>query len=100
MAIESGSTIYISGSITNDPDYREKFRVKAQELESKGYKVMNPAVLPDGFDYEHYICIGFAMLDGCQIIYMMACWRESPGAKRELERAREKGLKIIYEGQI
>jgi len=34
----------------------------------------------------------------CDAIYMLSNWKESSGAKAELELARELGLEIIYEG--
>ncbi len=47
--------VYLSGMITGDSNYRQKFKAMAEELLSYGYVVFNPAVLPDGFDYEDYM---------------------------------------------
>lgn len=43
--------VYIAGKITGDPNYREKFQQAADELKGGGHVVMNPAVLPDGFNH-------------------------------------------------
>lgn len=34
--------IYIAGSITNNPDYKEQFEKAERELINKGYEVVNP----------------------------------------------------------
>lgn len=37
--------IYISGGITNVPDYKAKFHKAEMDLKAKGYEVINPTVL-------------------------------------------------------
>ena len=75
--------IYISGEITNDPNYKEKFAETEEYLKAKGYVIMNPAILPEGFDYEDYMTICFAMIDVCDLMFMIKGWEKSDGAKRE-----------------
>lgn len=43
--------IYIAGPITGIPDYKERFAKAEAELKAKGHAVMNPAALPEGFEY-------------------------------------------------
>lgn len=88
--------IYLAGKITGDPSYREKFKTVAAELERQGHSVMNPATMPDGFDYEEYMQICFKMIDVCQAICMLPDWRESPGATREREKAKREKKGILY----
>ena len=88
--------VYIAGKITGLENYQQKFRAAQDRLEARGYSVMNPAVLPLGFDYEDYMRICFAMIDVCDAVYMLDNWRDSPGAIREYEYA--KGKEIIFEG--
>lgn len=104
----SRKTIYISGPITNDPDYMNHF-IKAETdiyLEvAKGNmeftSVINPAKvnanLPLDFSHMDYMHICFAMLDKCQAIYMLKGWENSKGAQQEYIYAKNLGLEIYYE---
>lgn len=92
--------IYLAGKITGDPNYREKFKAKAEELRNQGYIVMNPAVLPDGFEYEDYLQICFAMIDACDTVYFLDDYRYSPGAIREQIKAVKDGKNRIYMGRF
>jgi len=91
--------IYISGEITNDPNYKEKFAKAEEYLKAKGHVIMNPAILPEGFEYEDYMTICFAMIDVCDAMYMLKDWEESPGAERELIHAEINWKKAYYEGE-
>ena len=87
---------YIAGKITNDPKYHEKFAAAVKYLESCGYVVMSPAVMPDGFDYEDYMHICFAMMRVCRngMAFFLPDWMDSPGAQREHDHAMALGMKI------
>ena len=92
--------VYLSGKITGDSDYRKKFEAVQNELTSYGYVVFNPAVLPDGFEYEDYMSLDLLILSRCDAIYLLRDWKNSPGAKRELEEAKRLGLQILDEEAI
>ncbi|MCS4522383.1 DUF4406 domain-containing protein [Clostridium botulinum] len=51
---------------------------------------MNPSVLPEGFPWEVYMPICYAMIDACNSVYMLKNWTDSKGAKLELEYAKSK----------
>ena len=89
--------IYVSGKITGDKNYKLKFEKAANKLISFGYDVFNPAILPNGLEYEQYMQIDFLALSFCQGIYLLDDWEQSSGAKRELEEAKRLGLKVITE---
>lgn len=90
--------IYISGSITNNPNYRVDFCRKYRELENSGkYIVLTPLMINAKLSWEDYMHIDFAMLEVCDVIYMMKGWEQSKGAKEELEHAKKLNLEIIYE---
>ncbi|EAY7466433.1 TPA: DUF4406 domain-containing protein [Salmonella enterica] len=89
------SVIYIAGPMTGKPDFnRDKFNTTATRLWAAGHTVLNPAILPDGLTYEHYMDISLAMLRGADEIYLLDGWEDSAGAKREFNLARRLRLKI------
>ena len=92
--------VYLSGKITGDAGYRQKFEAVQNELTSYGYVVFNPAVLPDGFEYEDYMSLDLLILSRCDAFYLLRDWKNSPGAKRELEEAKRLGLQILDEDSI
>ena len=89
-------TVYLSGKISGDPNYREKFAAAAQELENAGFIVLNPAVLPqEGFSWEAYMRISLAMLDECTSVCFLLDWKDSRGATWEHGRAFATGKRIL-----
>lgn len=92
--------VYLSGKITGDAGYRQKFESVQNELMSYDYVVFNPAILPDGFEYEDYMALDLLILSRCDAIYLLRDWKNSPGAKRELEEAKRLGLQILDEDSI
>lgn len=89
--------VFISGKITGDPNFREKFEKAEKELTEQGHLVMNPANFPEGFTWDQYMKITLAMLDACDTIYLMADWVESRGAQAEFKHAIEQGKCIMQE---
>lgn len=89
--------IYIAGKITGLKNYKELFNKAEEQLQAKGYLVMNPAILPVGFEWLEYMTICYKMIDVCDEIYMLNNWMDSDGAKAEHYYARKKGKKISYQ---
>jgi len=87
--------IYLSGKITGDENYRQKFNCMTEKLKALGYAVFNPAILPDGFEYEDYMKIDLCALSTCDAIFLLDDWMDSPGAIREKNEADKFGLKIM-----
>lgn len=95
--------IYISGAITNNPNYKEDFE-RAEDYLQREYPsadIINPALvnsfLPKSTTYEEYMRMSFCMLDMCDSIYMIKGWEKSCGANREYGYALAKGMIIMYE---
>ena len=88
---------YIAGKITNNPNFKQQFAEAEKQLLQEGHHVMNPAILPYGFEYEDYMTVCFAMIDVCEALYMLDGWTESPGANREHGRAKTIGKRIDYQ---
>lgn len=99
--MEKKERIYVSGPITGTKDYIARFSIASLRLESKGYSVVNPAMvnamLPKDTTYDEYMAMSFAMMDLCDGIYMLDGWENSKGAKMEFERAKEKGMNIYFQ---
>lgn len=78
-----GNKIYIAGPVTGDPDYRDKFNAAECYLIVKGWRVLNPAVLPDDLDPDDYLPICMAMLDRADAVVLLRGFAHSEGAKIE-----------------
>ncbi len=53
--------IYIAGSISNNPSYKEQFKNAEKQLQSLGFDAINP-VKPEGNEYKWYIDEGLKQL--------------------------------------
>lgn len=90
--------IYISGGISNIPDYKERFKKAEEFLTSKGYTPINPTVLDElPLNYEEYMDLDLALIDICGAMYMLKDWEKSCGANREYGYALAKDLIILKE---
>lgn len=87
---------YIAGKITGDKDYKTKFDCAVISLRLDGWSVMNPAILPDGFDHADYMHVCLAMIDVCDTVFFLPCWVDSPGAKMEHDYAIKQGKERRY----
>lgn len=91
--------IYISGPITNDPDFEKKFDYYRTLLRRRGHQVLDPTVWNREklvLEYQEYMKLDLAMIEVCDAIYMLPNWQDSKGAQIELEYATRKGLQIFY----
>lgn len=94
--------VYISGPISNAPDYLINFAGAKSRLLRCGYEVVNPAQmclsLPSSFSHEMYMKICMAALECCDTIYLLNGWQNSVGAKIEAEYALFNNYTMIEEG--
>lgn len=95
--------IYISGGITNVPNFMERF-AEAEKMLRNAYpkaEVINPALvnsnLPKSTTHEQYMKMSFLMLDMADYVYMLNNWRESCGASQEYGYALAKDKVIMFE---
>lgn len=89
--------IYIAGKITGFNEFKEKFSKAEDYLKSKGFKVLNPAILPSGFEQHEYMRICYSMIDVCNTVYFLDNWKDSIGAKREYDYAILNQKKIMFQ---
>lgn len=89
--------VYIAGKITNEHNYKEIFKRAEEHLIAEGKQVINPAVLPEGFGYEDYMHICFAMIDVCDMVFMLDNWKSSKGATAERDYALQKGKLVAHD---
>lgn len=75
--------IYLTGLITGDPNYREKFAKHAAKLEEAQQTVLTPAMLPETLTPAARMRIRMAMVDAADVIVFLGDWKESEGAKLE-----------------
>lgn len=112
--------IYISGKIDGVEDYKERF-LDAEKFLLSDFtewkdgiaQIVNPATkgiqlqamymtrhkrLPT---YEEYLADDIKELaNGCTAIFMLDNWKDSKGAKIELDLAKKLGLKVYYENKV
>lgn len=104
--------VYISGKIGEEvlsDATREKFAKAEEYLRSWDFEVFNPTIsglgreaeiraAANGTDfYTEIMKLDLVELEKCDAIYMLKDWCDSPGAKKELSRAKELGLAIWHE---
>ena len=97
---ENKPTIYISGPISDDPDYKAKFAKAHQVLEECGFDVLDPTELvkvSSEKDYTDYLSEALWHMLKADQLYMLKGWSTSTGAKLELKLAKLLGKKIRYE---
>lgn len=95
-------TVYLSGSISKDPDYLKKFNEVERLLVADGYKVINPARAMESLPVEHtryvdYMTFSLRLLDCADAIYMLSDWTSSYGARIEYLYALSQGKDVYYE---
>lgn len=90
--------VYISGKITGDADYKQKFKTAQNILESAGFEVFNPAELEDTVKpWEWYMKQDIKELMDCDAILLLKDWKESRGARLEAYIASQLKIKIYEE---
>jgi len=87
--------IYVSGPMTGYPKLnRPAFNKTAAQLESYGYRVVNPASFGDGLWKHCLIRDLIMMLLFCNKIALLPGWKKSKGAQLEVSVAQKLGFRI------
>ncbi len=93
--------IYISGPITNNPDFKMEFTRAEIRLKKHFDSVVNPAnvcfFLPTDLTHEEYMKVCLAMMELCDCVYFLKGWKYSNGARQEMIFAKNRNMDIFYE---
>lgn len=93
--------VYISGGISEVPDYTERFEKAEKYIKAAGLDPLNPAKLckdlPKSFRHDEYMKVCLSALKCCDGIYMLNGWEKSKGAMDEFLTAVKLKMKIEFE---
>ena len=92
--------IYISGRITDNPNYVDDFFNAEKWLIEQGNETINPSNLNIVFpslSYEQYMALDYKLIEMADGIFMLHNWQKSKGACAELSFAKSLGKKVIYQ---
>lgn len=96
--------IYISGKVAglSAEEYSANFNLAKELMQNTGFEVISPIDLPHSHQrrWIDYMIEDLQALAGCDAIFMLSNWTESPGAKIEHDCAVRMGLDIIYMGRV
>jgi len=90
--------IYVAGKITGNDNFVEQFKQAETMLKEKGHVVINPSLLPIGFEHGEYMSVCLPMVRICDAIYLLNDWGSSRGANMEKDYAGCLGKLIFFEG--
>lgn len=92
--------IYISGRITDNPNYTDEFFEAEKWLIEQGYDTINPSnlnIIFPSLSYEQYMALDYKLIEMADGIFMLHNWQKSKGACAELSYAKSLGKKVIYQ---
>jgi hypothetical protein len=93
-------TIYIAGKVTGLPTNSTtlKFKEAQDELEAKGFDVINLIELIDNPNEDWNVAMNRCLeaLEFCDAIYMLPCYTDSKGVMIEHRTAIKLGIHIYY----
>lgn len=90
--------IYISGRISNNPNYKEEFKKAEGWLIKNDYTPINPTRIEiSNLTYNQYMILGYELIKMSDAIFMLGGWQDSKGACAELSYAKSLGKKVIYQ---
>ena len=92
--------IYISGAMSSDIHYREKFAEAVRKLETAGHTAISPTDLPAGLTEGEYLQLDHMLIGFADGVFMLSDWTHSKGAMIEYELAVHMNKRVFFEGNI
>ena len=92
--------VYLSGSITKEPDYLIAFEACEKHLKQCGYEVVNPASFPEEERYEDYLRRDIRLLLDCDAIFYVNDTTTSKGAFVEGLVAKVCGIRELKQSEV
>jgi len=89
--------IYVAGKITGNDNFVEEFKQAETELKKAGHVVINPSLLPVGFEHDEYMKVCLPMVGICDAIYLLNGWEHSKGANMEKDYAESLGKLVLHD---
>lgn len=87
---------YISGSVSNDPNFRRKFCTTERELKQSGIVVLNPVKYErNGKEWAWYLKRDLRKLTYCYGLIQLADWHTSNGSMVEYSTALKLEMKVL-----
>lgn len=94
---------YISGPISNNPNYVHDFAEACELLTIAGHDYIDPSMpnaeynaMPKHIAWKMYMHRDIAWLYACDAICMLDGWEQSRGARIERWLAMRKGMSVLY----
>ena len=88
--------IYISGAISSDINYQEKFEKAAMELKAAGHTPIGLAELPDGLTQGEYMQLDHLLISFADAVFMLPGWAASTRAQIEYDLAVQAGKSVFF----
>lgn len=92
---------YIAGKIGDLPVhvYTKNFNDAKEEVKKLGFEPVSPVDLPHehGRTWSDYMREDLRAMLGCDSVYALKNWRQSPGATIEINTALSVGINIIHQ---
>ena len=90
--------IYISGAISSDSNFREKFQEAARKLYVAGHTPISPTDLPPGLTEGEYLQLDHLLIGFADAVFMLDDWTKSKGAMIEYELAIHMNKPVYFQG--
>lgn len=100
--MERKKVIYLSGPITDVPNYWVPFEEAEEDLTDLGYITLNPTHLPKGMTNDQYMRICFAMIDAADAVLFLKGFDASDGVELENKYCKYVGKPrvIVHDGGL
>lgn len=102
ILIKMNDVVYVAGPMTGKDLFNYVQFYGFCGLIQKEYQcfVLNPARQQNGLTYEEYIRLALEDVEKATVMVFLDGWEKSRGAKIEMMKAIERGIRIILEDEI